>query len=317
MPAELEDRGPPAAERIGPYCTRGRIGAGGIGVVYEATRAGTRDPVAIKVLLSRWLSDEGAVRRFRAEGLAVADVSHPNLAAVLDRGETEDGTPYLVMERVWGEPLSDVLAREGALEPARAAEIVLQVLGGLEVLHAAGLVHADIKSSNVMVEAGVGGAETVKLIDFGLVAREPLPGADHAEELITGTPHYMAPEVIRGRGVSAASDIYAVGVLLFELLTGALPFAGLPTPEVVKRHLAQEVPPPSVVAPCRGITAGLDRITRRALEKWGARRYASATSFAADLLATLAALPPMTRATCASEQAVNDAALTLDWRRAA
>lgn len=299
---------------LGPYEVRSVIGAGGMGVVYEAQTAG--GPVALKVLHPQRCEDERALRRFHDEVVAGLIVSHENLAATIDHGEV-DGVPYLVMERVCGEPLGTRLQRDGAPSLRRGVEIARQILAGLGALHAAGIVHGDVKSDNVLLESLEDGDVRARLIDLGLahVQFSPdddvrRPGPD--EEVVSGTPEYMAPEVIRGEGASTASDLYGVGVILYELITGATPFAGGAPSEITRRHLEDEVVPPSLR--CEDdVPALLERIVLRALAKEPAQRFPSAAAFSAALAVVLPIVSdvPTQRVTMRLSRETP----TLDWNR--
>jgi eukaryotic-like serine/threonine-protein kinase len=278
-------------ELVDGYRIRGQIGVGGMGIVYEASND-AEEPVALKVLLAERLDDERAIRRFRDEAIAGRIVSHENLAATLDHGETPNGVPYLVMERLCGEPLGTRIHRDGALSLRRAVMIARQILAGLDALHAAGVVHGDIKSDNVLVERMPDGDDRARVIDFGLSHVELVPGdvrrPDPEDELVSGTPEYMAPEVVRGCGSSTASDLYAVGVILYEMLTGTTPFAGGSPGEIIRRHLYDCVVPPSLRRP--EVPALLERIVLRAVEKDPSRRYPNARAFLSALAIALPVL---------------------------
>jgi eukaryotic-like serine/threonine-protein kinase len=268
---------------VGRYVLGRRLGAGGMGAVYEATVDGKQ--FAIKLPYCETLENQYASRRFQDEGIAGSIVDHPNLARVFEHGEA-NGIPYIVMEQVTGEPL----CVRSAISPRRAAVIVRQLLDGLDALHAAGIVHADVKSDNVLITRTEDGREIAKLIDFGLAHPElesaPARPAKN-EETVSGTPDYMAPEVIRGKGSSPASDIYAAGVILYELLTGTTPFGGGSSSEIVHRHLCAPVVPPSLR---REIPPILERIVMRALQKNPQNRFASAGAFAAALAVAIPSL---------------------------
>jgi serine/threonine-protein kinase len=257
-----------------------------MGVVYEALNH-DEEPVALKMLLADRLDDKRALRRFQDEAIAGGIVKHENLATTLDHGETPAGVPYLVMERLCGEPLGTRIHRDGTLSMRRAVAIARQILVGLEALHSAGVVHGDMKSDNVLVERMPDGEDRAHVIDFGLAHVKLLPGdvrrPDPEDELVSGTPEYMAPEVVRGRGSSTASDLYAVGVILYEMLTGGTPFAGGGPGEIVRRHLYDQVVPPSLRRP--EVPEILERIILRALEKNPSRRFRSAKAFRAALAA--------------------------------
>jgi eukaryotic-like serine/threonine-protein kinase len=174
----------------------------------------------------------------------------------------------------------------------RAVGIAQQILAGLDALHTAGVVHGDVKSDNVLVERLDNGEDRVRLIDFGLAHVQFSPAdvrrPDPDDELVSGTPEYMAPEVIRGEGSTVASDIYAVGVILYEMITGATPFGDGGSGEIAQRHLCDHVVPPSLRRP--ETPTILERIILRALEKQAARRFASARTFASALAVTLPVL---------------------------
>lgn len=268
---------------IGPCRLGAPLGSGGMGVVHEAELV-SGDAVAVKILRLEWLNDEFFRRRFQTEAMAGHLVRHPNVAAVIEDGVTEAGVPFLVMERVRGETLRRRLEREGVLTAGRAAAIVGQILAGLDAMHRAGIVHGDIKCDNIMVESLADGSEAAKLIDFGLAEVEHAgPGEQLADGMVSGTPEYMAPEVICGRGSSPASDMYAAGVVLYELLTGATPFCGGTSAQVLRRHLDEDVVPPSLRAPGWTIPRALERVVMRALDKDRRRRFPSAFAFASAL----------------------------------
>lgn len=302
-------------ELVGEYQLREVIGAGGMGVVFDAEAAGRH--VAIKILTNQRLADDRALRRFRDEALVGEIVRHPNLTATLEHGDTRDGLPFLVMERVCGETLGTQIQRDGIPSMRRAIVLVQQILAGLEALHAAGIVHGDVKSDNILVERLDDGSDHARLIDFGLahVQFAPTddvrrPGPD--EELVSGTPEYMAPEVILGHGSSMASDLYAVGIILYELITGSTPFAGGSAGEIVRRHLEDEVVPPSLRCEAE-MPAMLERIMLRALVKDPAGRFATASAFAAALALTMPLLRDET-STRITQRLSRDTP-TLNWGR--
>jgi serine/threonine protein kinase len=275
---------------VGKYVLGRRLGAGGMGAVYECRTDG--GIVAVKVPYCETLESQYTARRFVNEGIAGSIIDHPNVVRVYDHGETETGIPYLVMEQVHGEHLCMKAGRDQGLSLRRAASIVRQLLDGLVALHAAGIVHGDVKSDNVLVGMTDDGHDLVKLIDFGLAHPdlEDRPTRPRSREMVSGTPDFMAPEVIRGADSTAASDIYAAGVILYELVTGVTPFAGGNSTEIVNRHLREPVLPPSLRRPDREIPPILERIILRALEKDPAKRFASAASFASALTVAIPSL---------------------------
>src|SRR5262245_51645801 len=204
---------PQRGDVIANYLVGDQIGIGGMGVVFEGTQRSLDRVVAIKVPRPEVASHAAILRRFKTEALASSRVAHRNLVAIFDYGDT-DGIPYLVMERVYGVPLGQ-LVFAGPLGYSQAADIVCQILDGLEAAHAAGIVHCDLKCDNVLVETSRDGTPWCRVIDFGLARC----GGDYVHGIgLSGTPQYMAPELIGSTPPTVRSDIYAVGVILYELL---------------------------------------------------------------------------------------------------
>lgn len=262
------------------------LGSGGMGNVYRAVQVSLGRRVAIKVPQPQLVKNALVARRFRAEALAGSRIDHRNIVRVMDFGE-RNGMQFLVMEYLPGVTLDRLLLEHGAMTSGIAAGVCGQVLDGLGAAHAAGVIHADIKSANVLVEERADGQLLARIIDFGLAhfINEPELQADR---LLSGTPEYLAPEVIVGGVPSVASDVYAAGVILYELLTGTTPFGGRSNDEILRRHTNEAVVPPSLRAPDRNIGADLDTVVMCALAKHPARRFASAASFAAALRAAAA-----------------------------
>jgi serine/threonine-protein kinase len=256
-----------------------------MGVVYEASNAD--ECVAIKMLYADSVSDALAVSRFDDEASAGTLVRHPAVVAVLERGETEEGYPYLVMERVDGESLSSRIEKR-ELSIREAAMIAISVLDGLDALHAAELVHGDVKSDNVLVDRRSDGSLAAKLIDLGLARR--VGSVDPDPHMISGTPLYMAPELIRGGQATPASDLYAAAVMLYEALTGRTPFSGSTAAQVFQCHLEDSPAAPSTWTAPGTIPPVLDEIVLRALEKDPVERFESVADFACALAATLPGL---------------------------
>jgi serine/threonine protein kinase/tetratricopeptide (TPR) repeat protein len=273
--------------RLGPYETLSLLGSGGMGEVYRArdTRLG-RD-VAIKVLPLGFVSDPDHLRRFEREARATAALSHPNILAVFDVGAHE-GAPYLVEELLEGESLRERL-KGGALPCRKAVEIAGQIARGLAAAHARGILHRDLKPENVFVTRdGV-----VKILDFGLAKLvlgdavadlSALPTAT-APQTVLGTAAYMSPEQARGQPVDARSDIFSLGAVLYEMLSGARAFTGASGADVVSAVLTCDPPPPSSLR--RDVPSTLDRLVLRCLEKRPEERFGSAQDVA-FALATLA-----------------------------
>jgi serine/threonine-protein kinase len=277
----------PVGHRVGRYVVQSRIDAGGGGTVYIAEaldQPGLR--VAIKVLLRELAASPMALSRFQREAEVVRLINHPNIASVLDAGELPDGRPYIVMELVSTENLKDLLERRGRLSPAELMEILPPVCSALAAAHAAGVIHRDFKASNISVGTQ-DGRMVIKLLDFGIAKLVQPDGTAGLTVLGTrlGTPHAMAPEQIRGEPVDERADIYALGVLVHQLLTGRYPFTA-PTPhELEALHLRARPPRPSQSAP---VPAALDAVVLRCLEKDPAARYGSVAEVLAALQAAAA-----------------------------
>ncbi len=259
----------------GRYVVKERIGEGGMGVVFRAEQPALARTVAIKLLHPALASDAVFARRFHDEARAASRVRHAGSVAILDCDHTAEGTPFIAMEHVRGRTLGRILA-EQELPLGRALAIAEQILRSLEAAHACGVIHADVKSDNFLVDVQPEG-DAVTMIDFGLAL---IDGVWIHAGYVSGTPEYLAPELVRGCPPTTASDLYGVGVILYEMLTGAAPFTGASSQEILSRQLEDDVIPPSLRRPDRAIPAVLDQIVLRALEKDPRRRYASAADFA-------------------------------------
>lgn len=257
------------------YEIESRIAVGGMGIVYRARDERLGRTVALKILKDHLAHDERFVERFRREARSVASLGHPNIAALYDYGEDGD-RHYIVMECVEGRDLAQVLRDEGRLSPERATHIAHQVCAALGAAHASGIVHRDVKPANILL----GPDDTVKVTDFG-IARAAGDSTLTATGSILGTAHYLAPEQAAGETPSPATDVYAMGVVLFEMLTGATPFEGDSPVAVATRHLHETVPAPSSLAP--DVPAALDAVVLRATAKEPIERFAGGAAFAAAL----------------------------------
>jgi serine/threonine protein kinase len=271
----------------GKYLLGDCIGAGGMGRVYRAHQPGLDRPVAIKILHRALADDPRIARHFRIEAIAASRFSHPNSVAVIDYGETDEGVPFLVMEYLDGRTLSQIVEQESPLDVGRAVSLAIQILRALGEAHLLGIVHADVKSDNVLVCETSGRGEQAKLVDFGLARIAFQGGEDCAasDAFISGTPDYMAPEIIRGAPPSPASDCYSVGAMLYELLTGGTPFGGADVPEIMRRHLEDVVVPPSLRGPDLAIPRHVEEAVLRALDKNPRGRFPSSEAFIAALAA--------------------------------
>ena len=267
----------------GRYHIVERIAAGGMGEVYRARDAVLAREVAIKVLHPALAGDAGFVDRFRREARAAAGLGHPNIVNVHDWGAV-DGIYFMVMEFVRGQSVRDVLNAEGLLAPSQATDILLQILAALDHAHRKGIVHRDIKPENVMVTPdGV-----AKVADFGL-ARAYAEGHITQAGNVTGTVQYLAPEQLQGEPADPRTDLYSLGVVAYELLTGRVPFDGETQMAIAYRHVRERVPRPS--ARNTGVPPGLDGWVASMTEKDRELRPESAAEARRDLAAEAATLP--------------------------
>lgn len=272
----------------GRYRLEGLIGRGGMASVWRAHDTVLGRPVAVKRLHARLQEDPELAERFRREGQAVSRLSHPNLVRLLDQGQEGD-EPFLVFELVEGRDLKTLVRRDGPLPPHRAASVCGQVARALAAAHAAGVVHRDIKSHNVLVtDDGI-----AKLTDFGIARIVEAEGPSNLTRtgIVMGSSDYLAPEQAEGRVVDERSDIYSLGVVLFEALTGRLPFQGENAVAVATKHVYEAAPDPRSLA--SGIPPDLAAAVTRALDKRPEHRFATASAFAealdGDVTATRAA----------------------------
>ena len=262
------------------------IGVGGMGRVYRAEQTALGRTVAVKIIHPSLLGDESASARFITEARAASRLNHPNSVGIIDFGRTDSGLLYLVMEHLRGRDIARVVSEDGPLSLPRILDILGQVLTALAEAHHLGIVHRDLKPENIVIEPMRSGGDIVKVVDFGLaklVTDSARPNITAAGS-VCGTPDYMAPEQARGEPLDARSDLYAVGVILFQLLTGRLPFEANSPTQVVLMHLTTPPQDPRLVVPERGIPDELAAVTLKALEKHAADRYQDAGEFSAALL---------------------------------
>jgi serine/threonine protein kinase len=258
----------------GRYRLERKLGSGGMADVWLAEDQELGRKVAIKMLHERYANDTQFVERFRREATHAAGLSHPNVVSIYDRGEAE-GSYFIVMEYVEGRTLKELLVTRGPCPVPVAISYVRQVLAALRYAHRNGIVHRDIKPHNVLVDH----EGRVKVADFG-IARAGSSQITEAGSII-GTAQYLSPEQARGAPVDESSDLYSTGIVLYELLTGDLPFTGETPVEIAMKHLSQVPPSPSSIRP--EIPRDLDLVVLRALAKEPADRYRSAKEMDRDL----------------------------------
>lgn len=265
----------------GRYELGDRLGSGGMSNVYLATDLTLERTVAVKILAEHLSDDERFVARFRREALAVAKLIHPNIVQVYDTG-IDDGRHYIVMEYVEGRSGAQILQRQGPIGPESAAEAGIQACAGLDYAHRRGIIHRDVKPGNLMVVGGPvgGGAMTVKLTDFG-IARALAQTRITQVGSVVGTAAYLAPEQVRGEEATPATDVYALGVVLYQFLTGRLPYEGSTLAELAVRQQNERPLAPSTYNDA--VPEPLGGAVLRALEGDPARRYASADELAGGL----------------------------------
>ncbi len=258
------------------------LGVGGMGTVYAAENVAIGRPVAVKVLAATYANHPHALARFAREARAAARIGHPNIVDVLDMGSTDDGLPYIVLERLEGQDLHARLSRTGPLDPALAVDTACQVLSGLGAAHAAGIVHRDLKPENVFLTPRGSRLDFVKILDFGVAkfhdALEASAVRMTRDGTILGTPGYMSPEqAVGSTAVDARSDLYSVGVLLYEMLSGELPYPGQNYNEVIVAIAMSDPRALREIAP--QVPVGLASIVARAMSRAPADRFQTAAEF--------------------------------------
>jgi len=279
----------PTADLVGQvvadrYHVLKKLGEGGMGQVYLAEHVKMGRRSAIKVMNPSMVHDPDAVARFNREAANASRITHPNVCAIYDFGETPDGTIYLAMEFVEGEPLTDVLAREGTLPVHRAGHIFLQVADALQAAHDLGIVHRDLKPDNIMISRGREGSDLVKVVDFGIAKAV---GGDDSQKvtktgLVVGTPEFMSPEQLSGDKLDGRSDVYSLALVLFKTLTGKLPFEATTVQETMIKRLTDEPAKLAEARPDLQFPTGLQETLDAALARSPVDRYQSAAKFAAD-----------------------------------
>jgi len=268
----------------GGYLILELVGIGGMGRVYRAEQTNLGRTVAVKIIHPHLVGEENAAARFITEARAASRLNHPNSVGIIDFGKAPDGQLYLVMEFLRGRDLARVTHEDGALPFRRIVDVLRQTLAALAEAHSESIVHRDLKPENIILEPVRSGHDFVKVVDFGLAKMrvEAQPNIT-SPGIVCGTPEYMSPEQARGDPLDARSDLYAVGVILFQLLTGQLPFQGESPTQVVLAHLTKPPPDPRQIAPSRKIPEALAALALKALEKDSKDRFQDADAMAAAL----------------------------------
>src|SRR5580698_2350576 len=273
----------------GGYVILDLVGIGGMGRDYRAEQTTLGRTVAVKIIHPHLVGEENAAARFITEARAASRLNHPNSVGVIDFGKTGDGQLYLVMEFLRGKDLARVAYEEGPLSFRRIVNVLRQTLAALSESHHLGIIHRDLKPENIILEPLRTGGDFVKVVDFGL-AKMRMESTDRSitsPGIVCGTPEYMSPEQGRGDPLDARSDLYAVGVILFQLLTGHLPFEAESPTQVVLMHLTAQPPDPRSVAPERKIPEPIVDVLLRSLAKAPADRFRDADDFSAALLGAM------------------------------
>src|SRR5215211_2950937 len=276
------------------YLLERRLGQGGMGVVFQARHIFLKTSHAIKVILPDLVgNDPMLTTRFRQEALAAAAIRHPNIIAVTDFGVVRGTMPFLVMEFVKGRSLQEILATEGAMPPQRAWEFISAIAAGVGAAHRQNIVHRDLKPLNIMIQDDVPVAEGLKILDFGLakIKSGDLLGSFVQAQTsgLMGSPFYMAPEQWSDEEPDTRADIYSIGVILYQMLAGDVPFKGSSVPSIMKKHLT--LPPPSFQSMGVSVAPAIEAVVRHALEKEVDARIDSIETFLKELHAALNSMP--------------------------
>lgn len=261
----------------GRYKVVSEVGEGGMSRVWRATDLNTGKVVAVKVLRDEYKDDETFVRRFEREAQAASRMTHPNIAGLLDVGLEEDGTRYLVIEYVSGITLKQFIRETGAIRPETAAQIIIRVLAAVQHAHQNGVIHRDIKPQNILIDK----EGAVKVSDFGIARVANAQTTRQDDDAVMGSVYYFSPEQARGADVDEKSDLYSVGIVFYEMLTGQVPYTGDTPVAIAMKHLQERPVPPSEINPA--VSPALDFVVLHAMEKRPRNRYASAQDMLRDV----------------------------------
>ncbi len=272
----------------GKYHIEQLLGRGGMGDVYKATHLTLDRPVVLKLLKKRFQSDPALVQRFHREARAASRLNHPNSITIIDFGQNDDGTLFIAMEYLAGRSLEKLIEDEHPLAEERVVHIGAQMLAALSEAHALGIIHRDLKPANVMIESRLDDRDFVKVLDFG-IAKLSGPGTGGTgitqAGIVCGTPGYMSAEQVRGEKLDARSDLYAVGVILYEMITGLLPFESHTPMGLVTKHLVEDPTPIKVRNPNVSVSPPLESLVMQALARKREERFPSAGEMRAALFA--------------------------------
>jgi len=272
-----------------------KLGEGGMGAVYLGEHVKMGRKSAIKVMNPGMAADPDAISRFNREASNASRISHPNVCQIYDFGETPDGVIYLAMEFIEGAALTDLIEKEGALPPVRAARILKQAADALASAHDLGIVHRDLKPDNIMIVQAKDGSDIVKVVDFGIA--KAVAGDEAGQKvtktgLVVGTPEYMSPEQLSGDKLDGRSDIYSLGLVFYRMLTGVLPFQADSAQETMIKRLTDEPMALEAARPDIVFPPALQAVLDKALARLPSERYANATQFGKDAEAAVAGLEP-------------------------
>lgn len=279
----------------GRYRVHRRIGEGGMGTVYAAEHEAIEKRVALKVLHREYSANPDVLDRFKQEAISASRIKHPNVIDVFDFGQLEDGSCFIAMEFLEGQDLGDALSKVGAFDPEEAIRIALQICRALGLAHSRGVVHRDLKPENVFLQNTPEGEQVVKIVDFGIAQLRPPDEVAEGQKrqrrltktgMIFGTPEYMAPEQARGQNVDQRADVYATGCILYELLSGSVPFIGESFLDVLNKHVMAPVPSLRSQPHAGPVSEELEQVVLMALAKEASERFASMRDFAQAMLRT-------------------------------
>jgi len=291
-----------------------KIGSGGMGAVYKAMQREMNRMVGVKILHPKLANRKDLVSRFRREARAMSQLTHPNTVKVFLYGELDDGSFYIIMEFLEGKNLNQAVRSEGPFAVERALPILIQASGALDEAHSAGIIHRDLKPENIFLVQSGGLRDFPKVLDFGLAKvgeRQMRPGSVilTQEGMVFGTPEFMSPEQAQGKTLSPASDIYSLAVILYEVLTGKLPFDAKSAMDFIQLHVTGKPIPLNQRVPGKTFPAALEQIVGRALAKRPDERFPSAAEFASVMQAVLQGGQSQSR-TAAGASATSDRPLS-------